>query len=109
MEVVGVAAGALGRGGQVLHGALVGGAGLGVVGHVRVEEDLLEGLEHGDAVGEDAVGEEEGVEEVNVEEAEVGQPLEEALRGRVADLGNLGRERSSLTFTADKARVTWGK
>ena len=76
------------RPGQVLHGPLVRAAGLGV-GGVGVEEDLLEGLEHGDAVGEDAVGEEEGVEEVNVEEAEVREALEETLGGGVADLRDL--------------------
>ena len=60
----------------------------GVVVLGRVE-DLLEGLEDCDAVGEHPVGEEERVQEVDVEEAEVGQALQQALRGGVADLRNL--------------------
>ena len=60
--------------------------------HLRVEEDLLERLQDCESVREDPVREEEGVEEVDVEESEVGQALEEALGGGVADLGDLERK-----------------
>ena len=53
------------------------------------EENLLEGLENGDGVGEDSVGEEEGVEEVDVQESEIGQTLKKSFWGRVSDLRNL--------------------
>ena len=52
-------------------------------------EDLLEGLEDGGAVGEHPVGEEERVQEVDIEEAEVGEALQQPLRGGVPDLRNL--------------------
>lgn len=39
--------------------------------------------------GEDPVCVQEGVEEVNGEEAQVGQPLQQPLHARVADLGDL--------------------
>lgn len=49
-------------------------------------EDLLEGVQDDDAVGEDAVRQHERVEEVDRQEAQVGQPLQQPLGRRVADL-----------------------
>ena len=57
-------------------------------------EDLLERLEDGDAVGEHPVRQQERVQEVDVEEAQVGQALQQPLRGRVPDLGDLQANQS---------------